>query len=224
MRVVTGVLAMVLAALVPATARAQDRRVVGEIGVGPTFVMGTAADNIGSGFNFQFGAIYKINDRFGIKLDSMITSHDVKDEVAASLNVGDGDAWMWHLSGSLLVSTPTSRPLSVYGIGGLGVYYRKVALTNPGVGFVEVCNPWLMVCYDAPIPVDQIVGERSSTDFGVNFGGGLNYRVSSNTAVFLETRFHYVWGPKTSPEVNPLATTSRSANGQFLPLVFGVRF
>lgn len=220
MRVVT--MAVVLAALVTGTARAQDRRVVGEIGVGPTFVMGPAGDNVGSGFNFQFGAIYKVNDVFGIKVDSMITSHDVKDEITTALNVGDGDAWVWHLSGSVVLSTPSSRPISAYAVTGLGVYYRKVTLTNPGAEFIEVCNPWLLICYDAPIPADQVVGARSSTDLGLNVGGGLNFRVAQNTAVFVESRFHYVWGPKTSPQVNPLAT--RSANGQFFPLVFGVRF
>ena len=218
------ILAVILGVLAPAAALAQDRRVVGEIGVGPTFVMGTAGDNVGSGFNFQFGAIYKVNDRFGIKLDSMVTSHDVKDEITTALSVGDGDAWMWHLSGSVVLSTPSSRPISAYAITGLGVYYRRVTLTNPGAEFIEVCNPWLLICYDAPIPADQIAGKRSSTDFGMNFGGGLNFRVAQNTAVFVESRFHYVWGPKTSPEVNPLATTNGSANGQFFPLVFGVRF
>ena len=45
-----------------------------------------------------------------------------------------------------------------------------------GVGYVPpFCDPWWYVCYPGGfVPVDYIVGERTSTDFGVNFGGGVN--------------------------------------------------
>jgi opacity protein-like surface antigen len=218
------VLGAVLLAMLPAIAVAQDRTIVGEIGMGPTIVFGPAADNIGTGFNFNFGVIYKTSNTFGIRIDTMVTKHDVKDEVTQRLNVGDGDAWMWHLSGNALVSSGFDKRVSVYGTGGAGVYYRKVNLLNPGVGFVTVCDPWLLICYDVPVLADQIVGARSSTDFGMNFGGGINLRTGSSASVYVEVRYHYVWGPKADPTVNPLATGSRSANSQLMPIVFGVRF
>ena len=59
-----------------------------------------------------------------------------------------------------------------YVLGGFGVYDRIVQLTSPGVGFVTVCDPWWYVCYPVAVPVTNILGERSSTDMGIDFGGG----------------------------------------------------
>ena len=73
------------------------------------------------------------------------------------------------------------------------------------------------------MPVENIVGERSSTDFGMDFGGGVNFGV-----FFAEPRYHYIWGP-TVPTTGPGATPAwsnreRKANGQFLATTFGFRF
>ena len=52
-------------------------------------------------------------------------------------------------------------------------------------------------------------------------GGGVNFRFGDSKAFFVESRYHYVWGPTvTSPD----GSQSIEANGKFLPLVFGVRF
>jgi hypothetical protein len=56
------------------------------------------------------------------------------------------------------------------------------------------------------------VGERSSTDFGMDFGGGVNFG-----AAFGEVRYHYIWGPE-------IEGTDEKADGQFLQLTFGFRF
>ena len=46
------------------------------------------------------------------------------------------------------------------------------------------------------IPVDScrstnIIGERSSTDFGMDFGGGVKFG-----AFYADLRYHYIWGPE----------------------------
>ena len=65
-------------------------------------------------------------------------------------------------------------------------------MTTPGVGYVPgYCDPWWYVCYPGGfVPVENIVGERSSTDFGMVFGGGVNFNIA-----FAEVRYHYIWGP-----------------------------
>jgi opacity protein-like surface antigen len=224
MRLYSALGALVLIAAIPAVAAAQDRKVIGEVGMGPTIVFGPAGDRIGTGFNFDFGVIYKASNTFGIKVDTLVTRHDVKDEITSQLDVGDGNAWMWHFSGNAMISSGFDKKASVYGIGGLGVYYRKVNLTNPGVGFVTVCDPWLLICYPVAVEADQIVGERSTTDFGMNFGGGVNFRVGATTSVFVEFRYHYVWGPKPVPTVQPLNGEVKAINSQMMPITFGIRF
>ena len=73
--------------------------------------------------------------------------------------------------------------------------------------------------------MENIIGERSSTDFGMVFGGGINFG-----AFFSELRYHYIWGPTVEerPTIEPIADgdtiSERKANGQFLAVTFGFRF
>ena len=92
-----------------------------------------------------------------------------------------------------------------------------------GTGY---CDPWFYICYPGGwVETTNIIGERSSTDFGMVFGGGVNFGV-----VFAELRYHYIWGPEVSPltPTQPIAgvdvSDTRKANGQFLATTFGVRF
>ena len=84
-----------------------------------------------------------------------------------------------------------------YGLVGMGVYYRKIRLTTPGVGWVPgYCDPWWYVCYPGGwVETTNIIGDRSSTDFGMSFGGGVNFGVA-----YAELRYHYVWGPPSGIE------------------------
>jgi opacity protein-like surface antigen len=107
------------------------------------------------------------------------------------------------------------------------VYYRPVNVTTPGVGYTTICDPYWYVCYPTLVAVDQVVGSRSSTDFGMNFGGGVNYKLTDSASIYFEVRYHYVWGPTIEPTVNPLTGAQigkQTANGQFLPITVGFRF
>jgi hypothetical protein len=65
------------------------------------------------------------------------------------------------------------------------------------------------------VPVENIVGERSSTDFGMAFGGGVEFG-----AFYAEARYHYIWGP----EIAGATGDSTKADGKFLQTTFGFRF
>jgi hypothetical protein len=113
-----------------------------------------------------------------------------------------------------------------YGVAGMGIYYRPVKVTTPGVGYVGgYCDPYWYVCYPGGfVEVTNIIGERSSTDFGMDFGGGLKFG-----AFMADIRYHYIWGPEVEEKIAtlPAATTTsgdRKANGQFLQFTFGVKF
>ena len=69
------------------------------------------------------------------------------------------------------------------------------------------------------VSTDQIIGDRSSTDFGINFGGGITF--GSAAKFYIEARYHYVWGPKITAAGS---STDYSTNAQYFPLTFGVRF
>ena len=109
-----------------------------------------------------------------------------------------------------------------YGLVGMGVYYRPDqghdARSRLRAG---VCDPWWYYCVPGGwVPVENIIGDRSSTDFGMDFGGGVRFG-----KIYAGIRYHYIWGPKIEAETSatPIVTPSTTdssreskANGQSL--------
>jgi hypothetical protein len=113
-----------------------------------------------------------------------------------------------------------------YGVAGLGIYHRVVQLTSPSVGYTTVCDPYWYVCYPGYVSIDQILGERSSNDFGINFGAGATF--GHHAKFYTELRYTYVWGPTVNPTqpANPIATpttSSVSTNVSYLQWTFGLK-
>ena len=223
-----------LAAPLSTNAIAQDKKGNFIIGGGYTAPNAEVRDHLGDGYNFVIGGQY--NATPVISIEGLYSFNGLGDKqitipVSATPS-GNGiptdffaDMNMQYGTISALFQKPdgTVRP---YGVAGMGIYYRPVKVTTPGVGYVPgYCDPWWYVCYPGGfVPVENIVGERSSTDFGMVFGGGATFGV-----VYAELRYHYIWGPEVEEQRTQLpavTTTSgdRKANGQFLTVTFGVRF
>jgi opacity protein-like surface antigen len=223
----------------PAGARAQDRftpekRINFSFGGGYTAPNSEVRDHLGDGYNFNIGLQVNITPVMaveGLYSFNGLGSKRIAIPVAP-LPVGTdaiptdffGDMNMQYFTTNFVVQKPqgtgTFRP---YGLTGMGVYYRPIKVTTPSVGWVPgYCDPYWYVCFPGGfVETDRIVGERSSTDFGMNFGGGVNIGV-----IYAELRYHYIWGPEVEVPAN-LDTgvpESRKANGQFLVTTFGVRF
>jgi hypothetical protein len=204
-------------------------------GAGFTAPNSEVRDRLGNGYNFTIGlqgnltpaigieGLYSFNGlgdkRISVPVFPVPTPLDgVPTDFSADMNMQYGTA-------SLVVQRPEGgvRP---YGLVGGGVYYRPIRVTTPGVGWVPgYCDPWWYVCYPGGwVETTNVVGERSSTDFGMVFGGGVNFGV-----IFAELRYHYIWGPEVtvnqpSQPIAGVETDTRKANGQFLQTTFGVRF
>jgi opacity protein-like surface antigen len=214
------------------------------IGGGWTGVYGPAKDHIGGAGNFTLGVVFNVNPIISLQGEYAWNGAKKKlingETVPTNPCVGCAgtptpfyaDGNMQYGDFNVLVHAPTHGKAQPYGIIGAGVYYRPVNITTPGVGYTTVCDPWWYVCYPALVSVDQVVASRSSTDFGMNFGGGVNFKVSQHASFYVEVRYHYVWGPTISSgnvPTNPIAgsdvsTTTLKANGKFLPVTFGFRF
>ena len=226
---------ILLLALTASTASAQDKRVNVSFGGGFTIPNSDVRDHLGDGYNFTFGAQVNVTPAIAIEglysfnglgdkditvpvYPSPVQSGGVPTDLSASMNMQYGTA-------SLIVQRPEGgvRP---YGLVGMGVYYRPIKVSTPGVGWVPgYCDPWWYVCYPGGwVETENIIGERSSTDFGMDFGGGVNFGI-----VFAEIRYHYIWGPEVevrqpSQPIAGVETDTRKANGQFLATTFGIRF
>ena len=227
----------VLMSALPLAAQAQDKPGSFSIGGGYTAPNSDVRDRLGDGYNFVIGGQWNVNPKFGIEAlysfhglgEKRVTIPIASNPIAGSPTVdtdffGSMNMQSGTVAGVFQAPSGTVRP---YGLVGMGVYYRPVKVTTPGVGYAPgYCDPWWYVCYPGGfVEVENVVGERSSTDFGMVFGGGVNFG-----KFYTEARYHYIWGPtvEESPSVNPLVTppvsSERKANGQFLAVTFGLRF
>jgi opacity protein-like surface antigen len=226
---------VLIAALVAVPAAAQDRPVQVTIGGGYTAVLGPASDKVGSGGNFTLGVLFKTGSMVALQGEygwNGMQQKQLKINVSPT-PIGDAvptdffaDANMQYGAFNVVLGPHTGAKVAPYVLTGLGVYYRPVTISTPSLGYATICDPYWYVCYPAIVPVEKIVGKRSSTDFGINLGGGLNFNIKDSTSFFVEARYHYVWGPEIDNSQVPGAATPKSlkANGQFLPITFGFRF
>ena len=227
MRKIVLLLALAIA-LAAAPASAQEKRFTVNLGGGASVPLSDVGDYFGTGFNVVFGVTVHLNDSLGIQAEyqynglgsldgnsAELPSNPIEPPIQLKLghnmNVGNFN----------LVFKPRTRGrVGGYMLGGGGIYHRRVDLSTPGTGLVTVCNPWWYICYPTPVPVDRIIGTRSSTDFGVDVGGGMTFLIGDTEEFYVEARYHYVWGP----EVDDGQGNKQKANGQYLPITFGFRF
>jgi hypothetical protein len=220
----TFVLLSLLTVLVPATARAQDNPVQVNFGGGVTFPVGDVGDSFDTGFNFAAGLTFNANEVVGFQAEYQYHRLAGPDRLFANqINPTASDQVLIEsnhqlnvLDFNVVLRAGGTSGVRGYLLAGPGVYWRKVQLTTPSVGFITVCDPYWYVCFPTAVSTDTIVGDRTSTDFGVNFGGGVNFG-----AFYVEARYHYVWGNDVQ---TPGGGQTYSTNASYLPITFGFRF
>jgi opacity protein-like surface antigen len=225
---------LAVVALVATPAAAQDKKFGFNIGGGYTSINGDGKDHVGNGGNFVFGAFYRVNKVFSLSGEYSYTGVSKKSiQVPVSvLPAGStvptdffGDGHMNTFTFNAMMHVPTEGKVAPYAIVGMGYYDRVAQITTPAAGYATVCDPWWYVCYPTLVPVDKIVGERSSGDFGMNFGGGVDFKLGDTSSFYVEVRYHYVWGPTIDTSSLPAGYSGPTkANGQFWPITFGFRF
>jgi hypothetical protein len=234
-KLVVAVLAL-LAVVVPASA--QDRPVTINVGAGVLFPLGGFKDAFNTGWNGGLGATFNLSPTFGVQFEYMynwmpgpektFTFFPGPDGVGGSQQLIESNHNMHTGTFNAVYSFPraSGSRVGAYVLGGPGFYHRTVQLTSPATGYTTVCDPYWYWCYPALVEVDRILGDRSSTDFGINFGGGVTFG-GEGAKFYVETRFHYVWGPETAVQVQPVNGTvpsNLSTNAQYFPITFGVRW
>jgi hypothetical protein len=153
------ILGLVLAGIGTAAsfAEAQEQRFHFSLGAGFTAPNSEVRDHLGDGYNINIGlqvdvtpviaieGVYSFNGlgnkRLSIPVVPLPTPQDsVPTDFFADMNMQYGTV-------NLIVQKPEggARP---YGLVGMGVYYRPVKVTTPGVGYVPgYCDPWWYICY-----------------------------------------------------------------------------
>jgi hypothetical protein len=228
-KLVVGAFLVTLAAAAPA--RAQDDRPVHlNIGGGFTVPLSDVSDRFGTGGGFNIGVIFEPAPLLDLQVEYSFNKLGGEER---TINLADAPGLAFDRQGIIesqhemhyfnfngMVKSSNTGFFKAYGVGGGGMYYRAVSLTTPDVGFTTVCDPYWYACFPAAVEVDQVIGDRNSWDPGINIGGGVTFNLGSDVEMYVESRWHYIWGPEFI-DADGLA---QNANGQYIPVTFGFRF
>jgi opacity protein-like surface antigen len=229
-KLLLGALVAVLAAATPALAQ-DDRPVRVNLGGGFTMPVSDVADRFGTGGAFMIGVVFEPPESaVGFQVEyayNGLSGEDATlplypspvDTVAGSALI-ESHHNMQYINFNGILKAPGNAIVKPYAIGGGGMYYRSVSLTTPDVGYTTVCDPYWYVCYPTLVEIDRVIGDRSGWDPGINLGGGVTFRLGESALFYVETRWHYMWGP----EFTDGEGVTRKANGQYFPVTFGFRF
>jgi opacity protein-like surface antigen len=224
-----GALLVTLVAATPARAQG-DRPVHFNIGGGFTVPVSDVSDRFGTGGGFNAGVTFDPTPMFGIQFEYGYNNLSGEDAEIPLLptpvaTVGGTAILSSHhtmhalnINGVLRMSGESL--VKPYAIGGGGWYYRTVSLTTPDVGFTTICDPYWYVCYPAAVEIDRVVGDRNSWDPGIDFGGGVTFALGEQALFYVETKWHYIWGPEFTDRDGVV----QKANAQYFPVTFGFRF
>jgi hypothetical protein len=225
MRLKASILLGVLLVFVMAgSARAQEQRFHVHFGGGPTFNFGEVGERFGHGWGPAVGVAVDVTPRIGVMFEYAYRYFRVRDDLAINATRFSANHQTHQLAFNMVANvTHPDSPVRVYAMGGPAMYNRNVKVTEyQGSGVI--CDPWLYLC--GTYPIESVVGSRGGWDPGINVGAGVGLPIGEGLQFYIETRFHYVWGPEIVPEVNPVdsAAGTQKTNGQYFPLTFGFRF
>lgn len=210
------------------SAIAQDGPISVNIGVGPIFPNGKVADRFDTGYTIPVGITYNINRRIGVQFEYMYghmggPSRVLPDATDPNNRIRiDSNHSMNNGTFNFVFKMPTSGSVGTYVLGGPGFYHRTVELTTPDIGYAVVCDPYWYYCFPGfvPVEVQRIIGSRSTTDFGLNVGGGVTFG-----NFYAEVRYHYARGPEIGgPQFAGGLAQPVRASGHYVPINFGIRF
>lgn len=226
MRVAIGmILGMLFLLSTPTTGAAQDRPWHFHLGGGPTFVLGDMGESFTTGWGPALGVTFDVSERVGVQFEYAFRWFGIPDDVDSAAGRLSANHQTHQLAFNMVGNLTPAGGVRAYAIAGGGFYHREVEITEY-VGSGIVCNPWYYVC--GSYPIEAVLGSRGGWDFGINIGGGVGIPIAEEAEFFIETRYHYVWGPDVVAATPlPSGTTDQGpgkANGSYWPLTFGFRF
>jgi opacity protein-like surface antigen len=228
------VMAAILMTAIPASAQVDEKKVNVNVGAGYTFALSDVRTYLGDGWNLGLGLTFNLNPKVGLQVEYGYTDLGNKDFIIPVAGTPGGATTnqtftahgpMHNLDFNLVFKPAGGKgaKASPYIVAGGGYYHRSIEVTTPAVGYVPpLCNPWYYVCYPGGfVPVDKVVGHRSSDDFGIDVGGGVDVKINDSAMLFFELRYHYIPGKEVT---DASGVSHGKANGHFLPFTVGIRF
>lgn len=182
--------------------------------------LGGASERFDPGGGFAIGLGVLPRAVVGVQLDYQYSFHDLEGDVF-DISGLDGNHTLQYGGLNLVARAVRRGPFELYLIGGPGIYHRAVEVSRiESFGAGTYCDPLLFVCSSATVPTSEVLGSETSIDFGVNAGVGMSLVIAAPLRLFVEARYHYIWGPSF---LGPFGETFDS-DAEYAPVVLGLSF
>lgn len=171
-----------------------------------------AGSDLDVGWNLDFRGGYKPIRPLALDLDFNFNRWNLNGPALARYGQPGGYTTIWSFS---FLPTWYFSPhwhLTPYVMGGPGLYYRNLSLTQPALVNTFYCDPFFGFCYPATVGVNQVVASSTTYKMGINGGAGLEMSIGqSRIKLFGEARYSRMF-------------TNHGADLTFVPVTFGVRW
>ncbi len=183
-----------------------------DIGGGFTEPVRHTDGRLDTGFNIQAGAGINFTPSFGVVGEFGFNRLALTSASLNAAGVPDGTGRIYSLTLNPIIRFNPHGRFDAYVIGGGGYYRRTIEFTQPGVGTMNLFDPWYGVVYPVAVPTSVVLGSFTQNKAGLNGGAGFTVRLrgDSNAKFFAEARYHYIF-------TTPVRTT-------ILPVTFGFRW
>ena len=175
------------------------------------------------GGNFNLGAGINFSRQFAMLAEYQYIVDKLPGKLIAQTGATGGNAHIWSLTLSPVVSLFPSSSNDVYLTGGGGFYRKVTNFTDPALA--QYCTYF----YCGIVQVNQVVGHFSSNQPGWNIGGGYQHRMGgmyndSKMKFFAEARYTKIYTPRYSNQPNGLGLATVAADTIVVPVTVGVRW
>jgi hypothetical protein len=208
-----------------APALAQDKPIDVNIGFGVTFPTSGFKDNFDTGWDGTIGLTFNLNQHLGFQSEYIYSrmSGPEKTIIVSPVPGGTGSAQLIESNQQMHIVPSTLQESSEQRGRRLRARQRRhlpphdpVDLAGYRLRHSAIRSGY---CYPAAVSVDNILGDRSSNDFGIDFGGG---GPSATRRSSISRPVTTMWGPPSSRWGDHLL--GAAARTPVLPLTFGVRW
>ena len=103
-----------------------------------------------------------------------------------------GDFDIWALTTGVTWSPRLEGSIGFYINVGIGGYYLKARLTEPGVWCGPICPPYSWWCYPGCVPGSVVTDSQSTTEFGYNLAAAITFQVGMGSQIYVQAQYNSV--------------------------------
>lgn len=170
--------------------------------------LGNLNKHVGIGYTVTVGGGYNYSKRLALVAEYIYDQPSVNDEVLKALTVPVGKTKVWGVTGNAILRMNRPGKVDFYGIVGAGLYQRKVKFPLATTQAITIPDDW-WGHGGTTIPKGTVLGGRSSTAFGFNFGGGMTFGVYKGFKGYVEARYHHAFTNVHDTQMLPITVGLR---------------